>query len=75
MPHFNRRPRICEAISLSVDITLHTADGERKGSRGDWLVVGYHGDLYIVDSDTFAELYEPADDAAREAMLRTGRRR
>jgi len=75
MPKFNRRPRVCEALQLSVDITLHTQDGERKGSRGDWLVVGHHGDLYVVDGDTFAELYEPADEEAVEAMRRTGRRR
>jgi hypothetical protein len=53
----------CDCYQLQYPMTIETASGERKGKKGDWLVVDKQTSIMAIHSDAeFQQLYaEPVD--------------
>lgn len=49
------------SIRDDADLIVHTPEGNRLASRGDWIVRGIAGEFYPCKPDIFEATYEPAD--------------
>lgn len=46
-------------VSPSVDLFIHTLEGDMKCSKGDYIIKGVHGEFYPCKPDIFEKTYEP----------------
>lgn len=45
-------------------LRIHTIEGMRNASPGDWIIKGVHGEFYPCKPDIFVKTYEPAEEPA-----------
>ncbi|MDX1471918.1 MAG: hypothetical protein R3213_10510, partial [Flavobacteriaceae bacterium] len=52
-----KKPVIIKCKQIKEDFMVDSLEGRVKGKKGDWLMVGVRGELYICDKDIFEETY------------------
>ena len=53
-----KKPIPIQCIQINEPFLVETMEGEMKGKKGDWLMVGVTGELYVCDQDIFNKSYE-----------------
>jgi len=57
-----KKPIPVECIQISEPFIVETLEGEMKGKKGDWLMVGVHGEMYPIDNAIFEKTYTLIED-------------
>ncbi len=52
-----KKALVVKAVQMEDDFKVLTTYGEVWGFRGDYLVMGYHGELYPIKREIFEEIY------------------
>ena len=55
---YRKKPVLIDACELPFPVTIVTLEGEMKGNKGDWLIIGVKGEPYPCKPDIFKETYE-----------------
>ena len=55
---FRKKPVIIQAAQLEFPVIVVTLEGEMKGNKGDWLIIGVNGEIYPCRDDIFMKTYE-----------------
>ena len=58
---YNKKPVIVEAIRIDEPFEVISMEGLVKGKRGDYLMKGVEGELYVCDAEIFKMTYEKAN--------------
>jgi len=53
-----KKPIPIKCKQIDEPFTVQTMEGLMKGKKGDWLVVGIHGEMYPIDNDIFVKTYD-----------------
>jgi len=53
-----KKPIPIQCIQIDEPFVVETLEGEMKGKKGDWLMVGVTGELYVCDQDIFSKSYK-----------------
>ncbi|MBT8303415.1 MAG: PGDYG domain-containing protein [Bacteroidia bacterium] len=53
-----KKPIPIKCIQIDEPFTVETMEGLMKGKKGDWLVIGIHGEMYPIDNDIFVKTYD-----------------
>lgn len=56
-----KKPVIIKCIQIDDEFMVDSMEGRVKGKKGDWLMIGVRGELYICDKEIFEETYELLD--------------
>jgi hypothetical protein len=67
------RPLIVDATQCDGSETIFTGAGSRNASKGDWLVKGENGEIYIVDNSFFQRTFTPLQTYTRQRDNEEGR--
>jgi hypothetical protein len=65
------RPLLVDAEQCKMPKTIQTDEGPRHVHRGDWVVRGEGGELYVVDDAFFQRTFTP--DERNRSPLEEGR--
>ena len=52
-----KKPIPIRCVQISEPFVVETLEGDMKGKKGDWLVVGIHGEMYPIDNAIFEKTY------------------
>ena len=52
-----KKPIPIQCAQISEPFVVETLEGDMKGKKGDWLVVGIHGEMYPIDNAIFEKTY------------------
>lgn len=63
VPHLDfvkaiKRPIAIRCIQIDEPFMVETMEGELKGKKGDWLMVGINGEMYPCDDEIFKKTYD-----------------
>lgn len=66
IPDLEFRPAVKKPIPMRVcqineDFEVETEEGTLKAEAGDYLIVGYHGEMWSIKKDIFRDTYEFLD--------------
>jgi len=54
-----KRPITIQAYQITQDdFLVHSNEGIVKGKKGDWLMVGVNGEIYICSNEVFTKTYQ-----------------
>ena len=53
-----KKPIPIRCVQISEPFIVETIEGEMRGKKGDWLMVGVSGELYVCDNDIFNKSYQ-----------------
>ena len=53
-----KKPIAIQCCQIHEPFEVETLEGRLKGKKGDWLMVGIHGELYPCDREIFAKTYD-----------------
>lgn len=68
MPKFRKKPVVITAFRILVPNVIKTLEGEMKGERGDWRIIGVNGEQYFCKDEIFRKTYEPVDEDGEKAL-------
>ncbi|MBO8161090.1 MAG: hypothetical protein H0Z24_05590 [Thermosipho sp. (in: Bacteria)] len=57
-----KKPIPIKAIQMQTDFTVKTLEGTMIGKKGDYLICGVKGELYVCNKEIFEETYELVED-------------
>jgi len=52
-----KKPVIIKAVQMDKDFKVKTLEGNHKGKKGDYLLEGIKGEVYLCRKDIFEETY------------------
>ena len=52
-----KKPIPIKCVQIDEPFLVETMEGELKGKKGDWLMVGVHGEMYPIDKAIFEKTY------------------
>ena len=55
---YRKKPVIIHATQMNGDFIVKTLEGEMLGKKGDYLIIGTHGEKYPCRKDIFEANYE-----------------
>ena len=58
MKTYRKKPLIISAEQMDEDFVVETLEGTMLGHKGDYLVIGTHGEKYPVKKEIFEDNYE-----------------
>ncbi len=61
-----KRPIPIRCIQIDEPFEVETLEGVMKGKKGDWLMVGIHGEMYPCARDIFEKTYRLIDSEEEE---------
>lgn len=53
-----KKPIPVRCIQIKEPFEVETLEGLMKGKKGDWLVVGIHGEMYPIANKIFKKTYD-----------------
>ena len=53
-----KKPIPIKCIQIDEPFLVETMEGKLKGKKGDWLMVGVHGEMYPCDNEIFEKTYD-----------------
>jgi hypothetical protein len=53
-----KKPIPVRCIQINEPFKVETMEGLMSGKKGDWLMVGIHGEMYPIDNDIFIQTYD-----------------
>lgn len=53
-----KKPIAIKCIQIDEPFTVETMEGTMQGKKGDWLMVGVHGEMYPIDNSIFEKTYD-----------------
>ncbi len=53
-----KKPIPIKCIQIQEPFLVETLEGEMKGKKGDWLMVGVNGEMYPCDKAIFKKTYK-----------------
>ena len=53
-----KKPIPIKCVQIDEPFLVVTMEGELKGKKGDWLMVGVHGEMYPIDNAIFEKTYD-----------------
>lgn len=53
-----KKPIPIRCIRIDEAFEVETMEGVMKGKKGDWLMVGIDGEMYVCDADIFDRTYD-----------------
>lgn len=53
-----KKPIAIRCIQIDEPFLVETLEGEMKGKKGDWLIVGVSGEMYPIDKTIFEKTYD-----------------
>jgi len=53
-----KKPIHIKCIQIDEPFTVETMEGTMQGKKGDWLMVGVHGEMYPIDKSIFEKTYD-----------------
>ncbi len=53
-----KKPIAIKCIQIDEPFTVETMEGTMQGKKGDWLMVGVHGEMYPIDNSIFEKSYD-----------------
>jgi len=55
-----KKPIAIRCIQIDEPFEVETMEGLMKGKKGDYLIVGIHGEMYPIDKKIFLKTYDIA---------------
>jgi len=62
-----KKPIPVKCIQVDEPFTVETMEGLMTGKKGDWLMVGIHGEMYPIDHEIFMKTYDIIKNPNRES--------
>lgn len=56
--HAVKKPIPVKCVQIDEAFIVETLEGVMSGKKGDWLMVGIHGEMYPIDNDIFIASYD-----------------
>lgn len=56
--HAMKKPIPMRVCSIQEDFEVETEEGVMQATAGDYLVVGYHGEMWPIKKEIFEDTYE-----------------
>lgn len=53
-----KKPIPVNCVQIDEPFEVETMEGLMKGKKGDWLMIGIHGEMYPIDQDIFLKTYD-----------------
>ena len=53
-----KKPIPIQCVQIFEPFLVETMEGEMQGKKGDWLMVGVHGEMYPCDNEIFRKTYK-----------------
>ncbi len=53
-----KKPIPVNCVQIQEPFAVETMEGLMKGKKGDWLMIGIHGEMYPIDQDIFRKTYD-----------------
>lgn len=53
-----KKPIPIKCVQIHEPFVVETMEGLMKGKKGDWLIIGIHGEMYPIDQEIFQKTYE-----------------
>lgn len=53
-----KKPIAVLCSQIDEEFEVETLEGTMKGKKGDWLMIGIHGEMYPCDREIFEKTYE-----------------
>jgi hypothetical protein len=53
-----KKPVVVRCIQINEPFEVETMEGVLKGKKGDYLMIGIHGEMYPIDKKIFKKTYE-----------------
>jgi len=53
-----KKPISINCVQIDEPFVVETMEGQMKGKKGDWLIVGIHGEMYPIDKEIFQKTYD-----------------
>lgn len=53
-----KKPIPIRCIKINESFQVNTMEGIMKGKKGDWLMIGIHGEMYPCDKGIFEKTYD-----------------
>ena len=53
-----KKPIAIKCIQIDEPFTVETMEGTMQGKKGDWFMVGVHGEMYPIDNSIFEKTYD-----------------
>ncbi len=53
-----KKPIPVRCIQIKEAFTVETLEGVMQGKPNDWLMLGAHGDMWVVDENIFRDTYD-----------------
>ena len=53
-----KKPIRIKCVQIHEPFVVETMEGLMKGKKGDWLIIGVHGEMYPIDQDIFRKTYD-----------------
>ena len=57
-----KKPIPIKCVKINEPFEVKTMEGTMNGKKGDWLMVGIHGEMYPIDNDIFIKTYNLIDE-------------
>lgn len=55
---YTKKPVTIQAKQMDKDFEVETLEGTMQGHKGDYLVIGIHGEQYAVKEEIFGKTYQ-----------------
>lgn len=62
MDKYRKKPVIIEAYQTPVELEIETLEGIMHANKGDYIIIGVHGERYPCKPDIFEETYELVEE-------------
>ena len=53
-----KKPIPVNCVQIQEPFVVETMEGPMKGKKGDWLMIGIHGEMYPIDQEIFQKTYD-----------------
>ena len=53
-----KKPIPVQCIQINETFEVETMEGVMQGKKGDWLIIGVHGEMYPIDDTIFKKTYD-----------------
>lgn len=53
-----KKPIPVNCVQIDEPFEVETMEGLMKGKKGDWLMIGIHGEMYPIDNEIFQKTYD-----------------
>ena len=53
-----KKPIPVRCIQINETFEVETMEGVMQGKKGDWLIIGVHGEMYPIDDMIFKKTYD-----------------